>query len=242
MTKVRRRFTDEQEARIREEYAAGGVSQTRLASRHGTSRTAVRCILNPKYRDQAAAYARRVYHADAEYARLALKARRVRDAGAYAVADRARVRAWKAANPDKCRASVRRNRASERARLRAWRAAHPEKERAISQRRRARMYAASGRGFATEADFMLACEAWGWACPYCRCDEGEVTLDHIVPLSRGGSHHVYNLVPCCKACNSSKGAKLLSEWRPELDVYVSDRAQEIAYDIGPARRIGYGKP
>lgn len=33
-----------------------------------------------------------------------------------------------------------------------------------------------------------------------------LTIDHIVPRSRGGSHHVDNLQLLCGACNSAKGA------------------------------------
>lgn len=47
-------------------------------------------------------------------------------------------------------------------------------------------------------------------CVYCGAEAR--TVDHIVPLARGGYEVEYNLVPCCGSCNSSKGAKLLSEW------------------------------
>ena len=39
--------------------------------------------------------------------------------------------------------------------------------------------------------------------------------DHVVPLDKGGTNLMYNLVPCCLSCNSSKGAKILyEEWIP----------------------------
>lgn len=38
------------------------------------------------------------------------------------------------------------------------------------------------------------------------------TLDHIVPLSRGGQHTLDNLVFAHKRCNSQKGTKLPEEW------------------------------
>lgn len=51
-------------------------------------------------------------------------------------------------------------------------------------------------------------------CQYCfRLISGKPTIDHIVPLSRGGKHAKGNLVAACKSCNSSKGSKLLPEWR-----------------------------
>ena len=38
------------------------------------------------------------------------------------------------------------------------------------------------------------------------------TVDHITPLVRGGTNEIFNLAPCCKSCNSSKGSKLIHEW------------------------------
>lgn len=43
-------------------------------------------------------------------------------------------------------------------------------------------------------------------CHYCggKFPPSELTMDHIVPLSRGGHSTKGNIVPCCKACNNSK--------------------------------------
>jgi len=38
-------------------------------------------------------------------------------------------------------------------------------------------------------------------------------LDHVVPLKRGGSNSIENLVWSCCDCNLSKGSKLPSEWK-----------------------------
>ena len=32
-------------------------------------------------------------------------------------------------------------------------------------------------------------------------------MDHLTPLSKGGSHTVSNIVPACRPCNSRKGVK-----------------------------------
>jgi 5-methylcytosine-specific restriction endonuclease McrA len=50
-------------------------------------------------------------------------------------------------------------------------------------------------------------------CFYCGAvaDPGE--FDHVIPLSRGGSHAPGNLVLACVACNNEKGAMLVIEWR-----------------------------
>ena len=55
-------------------------------------------------------------------------------------------------------------------------------------------------------------------CQYCNkyhsC--GELTIDHIVPRSRGGKNTWTNLVACCKKCNQAKGNKTPEEARMKL--------------------------
>ena len=53
-------------------------------------------------------------------------------------------------------------------------------------------------------------------CAYCGSTEN-ITIDHIVPLSRGGKHEASNLAPACLPCNCSKSGQLLSEWDGRLD-------------------------
>ena len=50
-------------------------------------------------------------------------------------------------------------------------------------------------------------------CQYCGVvlPSSELTLDHVVPRSRGGNSTWENLVACCHACNRRKGNRMLSE-------------------------------
>ena len=43
-------------------------------------------------------------------------------------------------------------------------------------------------------------------CHYCgeHFPEEELTMDHIVPVARGGKSNKGNIVPCCKECNNEK--------------------------------------
>ena len=43
-------------------------------------------------------------------------------------------------------------------------------------------------------------------CAYCQGTfaADELTMDHVVPLARGGRSTRGNVVPCCKACNATK--------------------------------------
>ncbi len=51
-------------------------------------------------------------------------------------------------------------------------------------------------------------------CYFCNQKVGfkNLTMDHIVPLSRGGRSTKDNLVPCCKPCNNRKKNALPIEW------------------------------
>ena len=54
------------------------------------------------------------------------------------------------------------------------------------------------------------------------------TMDHIVPLSRGGAHSLENVMVMCSLCNSKKHARAASEWFSELSEEQKQRilAQE----------------
>jgi len=56
------------------------------------------------------------------------------------------------------------------------------------------------------------------ACYYCGRKVGfaNLTMDHIIPLSRGGRSTKDNLVPCCKDCNTRKKGSLPVEWEEYL--------------------------
>lgn len=56
-------------------------------------------------------------------------------------------------------------------------------------------------------------------CYYCRRQVGgkALTMDHIVPLGRGGTSIRGNVVPACKDCNTRKKHLLPIEWQEYLD-------------------------
>ncbi|ABL00532.1 HNH endonuclease [Pelobacter propionicus] len=45
----------------------------------------------------------------------------------------------------------------------------------------------------------------------------ELTMDHVIPLSRGGKGSRNNVVPACKQCNSNKKYLLPMEWEQYLN-------------------------
>lgn len=57
-----------------------------------------------------------------------------------------------------------------------------------------------------------------YSCQYCgeQNDHKDLTLDHVIPKSRGGQKGWFNLVSCCKPCNQRKRDKTPSEASMEL--------------------------
>lgn len=55
-------------------------------------------------------------------------------------------------------------------------------------------------------------------CHYCgrKFKPTELTMDHLVPVARGGRSTHGNLVPACKECNSRKKYLLPTEWEEYL--------------------------
>ena len=115
---------------------------------------------------------------------------------AYRLANRERQaatrRAWHAANRERKAGTDR-----------AWRAANPERPLAYNRQRRARKLGAIGS--ITSDQWTSIKAAYAWRCAYCGKKPASLTQDHVIPLSYGGSHTPANIVPACRACNSSKG-------------------------------------
>ena len=51
----------------------------------------------------------------------------------------------------------------------------------------------------------------GYTCMYCGLQSRHLTLDHVVPKTRGGQTIWTNVVACCTRCNATKGGKSLKE-------------------------------
>ena len=61
-------------------------------------------------------------------------------------------------------------------------------------------------------------------CFYCKLRVGgrALTMDHVVPLGRGGRSSRGNVVPSCKTCNSHKQGMVPVEWQEYLDRLARD--------------------
>lgn len=108
------------------------------------------------------------------------------------------------------RSVVARDPEANRAKVKAWRHENPAKRQAQGNLRRARKLAIPST--LTAAEWIAILAQFGNRCVYCGGD-GPMTMDHAVPLSRGGHHIAANVVPACRLCNSAKGALTAEEFR-----------------------------
>jgi hypothetical protein len=88
-----------------------------------------------------------------------------------------------------------------------------------SHHRRVRTYREQDAPGLTKHERALLLKQWkqeGRLCELCpligKAAARATTIDHVLPLIRGGTNHEHNLIPACKQCNSSKHASLLSDW------------------------------
>lgn len=124
-------------------------------------------------------------------------------------AKRAWIYQWRKDNPEKAKQIQKKT-------GRKWHVSHPLKVIEHKHRRRARKLNAPGSYTAQDARNIYNFQ--NGRCKYCNADL-EVTgkhLDHVIPLSRGGSNWPTNLQYLCPHCNCSKKNKMPWEWRPDL--------------------------
>uniref|UniRef100_A0A6M3JLV8 Putative homing endonuclease n=1 Tax=viral metagenome TaxID=1070528 RepID=A0A6M3JLV8_9ZZZZ len=104
-------------------------------------------------------------------------------------------------HPEKVKASAKR-----------WRENNHDKASLLWKRRDYRERNAEGDFTLEEWNTKL--EEYNYRCAYCGCEltSDTITIDHQIPLIRGGTNYIDNLVPSCQSCNSKKGTKTAEEY------------------------------
>ncbi len=88
----------------------------------------------------------------------------------------------------------------------SWQKRNPAKVVALSQRHRSLKM--NAQGSYTAKEWLELVELHDGKCVACGV-KGKLTVDHVVPLSKGGTNFIDNLQPLCSKCNSSKGTKTI---------------------------------
>lgn len=123
---------------------------------------------------------------------------------------------------------------------RKYQSEHPDKIANIHARRVARIGAAT----ITKDQWLSVMRESEWCCVYCGTVLGikTRTLDHVVPLTRGGPHLRDNLVAACRHCNDSKNNRMPHEWlqTPVCDVDVTRRLWIVTLLCMPLENVAFG--
>lgn len=104
----------------------------------------------------------------------------------------------------------------------------------LYHRQKSKHYKATKRGnhsaLIPGAQLLNRWAEFGYACAYCgkpdhRADELE--LEHVIPISKGGGHHLGNIVPACRQCNHSKFFHEAFAWYQQQSFYSETKWEKI---------------
>ena len=69
-------------------------------------------------------------------------------------------------------------------------------------------------------------DKWDNQCAYCGSDE-HLTIDHVVPRSKGGTDFTRNVVCACHECNQNKAHTPMEDWYSSQEFFSMDRYEKI---------------
>jgi len=103
-----------------------------------------------------------------------------------------------------------------RAQCRQWAKNNPVAMRAIIAKRRAKVLEVGGSYSKHDVARLMESQSRSCAGCYVDLDSAGYNVDHIYPISKGGSNNPENLQLLCPTCNRRKANKLPSEWIESL--------------------------
>jgi 5-methylcytosine-specific restriction endonuclease McrA len=100
-------------------------------------------------------------------------------------------------------------RAKRRAHRREYSRLHPEQNAQNFNNRRARLQQVGGS--LTSREWKKLCKHYNYTCLCCKKQVPEIklTVDHVIPLCKGGANSIENIQPLCQSCNSKKHRNII---------------------------------
>ncbi len=113
---------------------------------------------------------------------------------------------------------------------------HPEWHRNQNYKRR------GAEGHYTYDEWNNKLMEYGHRCAYCgtlesNTVEGKLTVDHVIPISKGGTNYIDNLVPACSLCNNEKFTSTAIEF---LDRIKKGNQSNVLKRRQIAEQVHYG--
>lgn len=99
---------------------------------------------------------------------------------------------------------------------RQWVKDNPERAALISRLKKHRRRNA---GVLTSDDWGTVLNVYDHRCLACGADE--TTIDHVIPVSKGGTNTIDNVQPLCRDCNTRKGVKTI-DYRPAMAILTKE--------------------
>lgn len=78
----------------------------------------------------------------------------------------------------------------------------------------------------TNEEWNECLEFFNYECAYCGSKEN-ISQDHFTPLTKGGGFTIYNVLPACTSCNSSKGNRDFIRWYKNKEFYDIEKVNKI---------------
>lgn len=84
-----------------------------------------------------------------------------------------------------------------------------------------------------------------WQCQYCgvNCAGDTATLDHVIPVSRGGTGTWFNLTTACKPCNYRKGSqtRMMPKTAPHRPDFweLADKRRQLGFQCSHPSWLDY---
>jgi hypothetical protein len=138
--------------------------------------------------------------------------------------DRARKKLWREQNPENQKSYYRQN--IERIKARNTEYLKQNREQCNETRRRRKAAKRASRLVAlsplTLVEKNTIFTNFGDCCAYCGTSE-RLSIDHVLPLSKGGLDEACNIVPACRSCNCSKNASEIEHWYRSQPFFTEER-------------------
>lgn len=149
----------------------------------------------------------------------AIKAYRLKkDDPEYRERAKKRAKEWYERNNEKLRLKYRANEIKNRNKAKEWRALNPDKVAeltAIARHRRLNIV-----GSFTAKEWMMLKKIYNSRCVCCGSSEN-LTVDHVIPVTKGGTGFITNIQPLCETCNKRKNARHI-DYRVKHELSVEE--------------------
>jgi len=101
-----------------------------------------------------------------------------------------------------------------------------EQDRLNVQAQNSRSAKIGAKGTFTYEEWLIMRGHFGDICGRCKTPLARPVMDHVIPLSRGGTNYIENIQTLCRDCNSGKNAKSIDYRDPDLVLSFLEKLEE----------------